>query len=70
MEQILRQASNQILITEMMEIYNNPDKDVFDRYSAAKAIATELGQNLEGRRLKYWFKAFINQQNQPQTDLF
>ena len=70
MEKLLKQASTQILIKEMLAIYNNPDKDVFDRYSAAKAIATELGQNLEGRKLKYWFMAFLTEQNKPKTDLF
>lgn len=70
MEEKLKQASNQILISQMIAIYNDPSKDCFDKYCAARAINQALGQNLEGQKLKYWFLAFLIEQNQPQTDLF
>lgn len=70
MEKKLKQAATQILITEMLKIYHDEAKDVFDRYSAVRAIARELGQELDGQKLKFWFMAFLNQHNQPQTEVF
>ncbi|AFY72971.1 hypothetical protein Syn7502_00839 [Synechococcus sp. PCC 7502] len=70
MEDKLNQASTQILINQMIGIYNDPNKDCFDKYCAARAINQALGQNHEGQKLKYWFLAFLLEHNQPQTDLF
>lgn len=70
MEDKLKQISTQILISQMVAIYNDPDKDCFDKYCAARAINQALGRNDEGQKLKYWFLAFLIEHNQPQTDLF
>lgn len=70
MEAKLKQISTQILISQMIAIYNDPEKDCFDKYCAARAINQALGLNLEGQKLKYWFLAFLIDHNQPQTDVF
>jgi hypothetical protein len=67
MEETIKKASVNLLITQMLSIYNDPEKDVFDRYSAARAIASKLGEKLEGQHLKYWFIAFLEEYSKSQT---